>query len=171
MNKIKPSSLIFDCHFPSKCVVLNFNCLTYFAAFPEVTYHKLRPQDRFLILGTDGLWDFLSPNEAVRLVGEHMSGKTVLSPFSLPNTTEAIPLETIHQTLLRRAESFKVKPIDSNAATHLVRHALGTTDYGLEHHRIANYLTLPKDSVRLFRDDITVQVIFFDSAYLRQRPL
>lgn len=40
---------------------------------PEIIYHKLRPQDRFLILGTDGLWDELGNKEAVRIVGEHLS--------------------------------------------------------------------------------------------------
>uniref|UniRef100_A0A673G580 Si:ch211-15p9.2 n=1 Tax=Sinocyclocheilus rhinocerous TaxID=307959 RepID=A0A673G580_9TELE len=28
-------------------------------ADPETTYHKLRPQDKFLILATDGLWELL----------------------------------------------------------------------------------------------------------------
>ena len=104
-------------------------------------------------------------------MGEHMAGKTILSPFTLPTTKEEIPLGLIHRTLMRRSESFKLKPTDSNSATHLIRHALATTDYGLDHQRIAHFLTIPKDSVRLFRDDISVVIVFFDSAYLRQRPL
>ncbi|XP_070686270.1 pyruvate dehydrogenase [acetyl-transferring]-phosphatase 2, mitochondrial isoform X2 [Pempheris klunzingeri] len=52
----------------------NYLTPPYLDVAPEITYHKLRPQDRFLILGTDGLWDELGSEEAVRLVGEHLSG-------------------------------------------------------------------------------------------------
>lgn len=52
----------------------NYLTPPYLDVAPEITYHKLRPQDRFLILGTDGLWDELGNEEAVRLVGEHLSG-------------------------------------------------------------------------------------------------
>lgn len=63
----------------------NYSTPPYLDVTPEVTYHKLRPQDRFLILGTDGLWDELGNEEAVRLVGEHLSGiqlKVVQSRWS-----------------------------------------------------------------------------------------
>lgn len=52
----------------------NYFTPPYLDVAPEITYHKLRPKDRFLILGTDGLWDELGNEEAVRLVGEHLSG-------------------------------------------------------------------------------------------------
>jgi len=147
----------------------------YLTARPEVAYHRLRAKDSFIIIGSDGLWDMLSPSQAVRLVGEHMSGKTVLSPYSLPKGRTGqeieVTLGTIHETLMRRTESFKLKPIDSNAATHLIRHALSGTTYGLDHNRISYFLTMPEDTVRLFRDDITATIVFFDFEYLRQRPL
>ena len=142
----------------------------YLTARPDVTYHKLRVKDSFLIMASDGLWDMLSPSQAVRLVGEHMSGKTVLSPYQLPENAN-YTLDEVHNTLLKRMESFKLKPTDQNAATHLIRHALGGTEHGIDHNKMSNLLTLPQDSVRLFRDDITVTVIFFDPEYLSQRPL
>lgn len=52
----------------------NYLTPPYLDVSPEITYHKLRPQDRFLILGTDGLWDELGSEEAVWLIGEHLSG-------------------------------------------------------------------------------------------------
>ena len=148
----------------------------YLTACPEITYHKLRSKDSFIIIGSDGLWDMLSPSQAVRLVGEHMSGKTVLSPYTLPTPKKGrkeveVTLGALNHTLMRRQESFKLKPIDSNAATHLIRHALSGTDYGLDHNRLSYYLTMPEDTVRLFRDDITATVVFFDFDYLSQRPL
>ncbi|KAH9253761.1 hypothetical protein BASA81_008379 [Batrachochytrium salamandrivorans] len=42
----------------------------YISASPEITVSKLRPGvDDFLILGTDGLWDFVTSQEAVNVVG------------------------------------------------------------------------------------------------------
>ena len=38
-------------------------------AEPELTRYTLRPEDKFLIIATDGLWDMLSSQAAVELVG------------------------------------------------------------------------------------------------------
>lgn len=35
----------------------------YLTAKPDVTYHHLTIKDKFLILATDGLWDFISPQQ------------------------------------------------------------------------------------------------------------
>lgn len=63
------------------------------------------------------------------------------------------------------------KPLDKNAATHLIRNALGGTDYGIDHSKISHLLSLPQDIVRLFRDDITVTVVYFDQEFLRNCPV
>merc|ERR1719410_166653 len=137
----------------------------YLTAVPEVTYHRLTPRDKFLILGSDGLWDMMTPMQVVRLVGEHMSGKVCLTPLHL--TQPNIPLEQIALVLKKRQESMRLKPNDGNAATHLIRSALGGTAYGVDHGRLSQMLTIPQDMVRMFRDDITIQVVFFDDEYLR----
>lgn len=59
------------------------------------------------------------------------------------------------------------KPLDRNSATHLIRNALGGTDYGVEHSKLSHILSLPKDVVRLYRDDITVTVLYFNGDYLQ----
>jgi pyruvate dehydrogenase phosphatase len=61
----------------------------------------------------------------------------------------------------------RLKPNDGNAATHLIRSALGGTAYGVDHGRLSQMLTIPQDMVRMFRDDITITVIFFEDEYLR----
>lgn len=33
----------------------------YLTAKPQVAHHHLQPRDKFLILATDGLWDFMTP--------------------------------------------------------------------------------------------------------------
>lgn len=58
------------------------------------------------------------------------------------------------------------KPLDKNSATHLIRHALGGSDYGVEHSKLSHILTLPSDQVRLYRDDITVTIIYFNNDYI-----
>lgn len=59
----------------------NYLTPPYLTAEPEISYHLLTPRDRFLIIATDGIWDFMTPTQAVRLVGEHMIGKMFLQPF------------------------------------------------------------------------------------------
>lgn len=61
-------------------------------------------------------------------------------------------------------------PIDKNASTHLIRYALAGNDYGIDNSRLFHQLSLPKDIVRLFRDDITITILYFDSEYLRNLP-
>lgn len=100
------------------------------------------------------------------MVGEHMRGKTVLTPFRLPK--ENMTLGEINEALLVRKECMRIKPIDTNVCTHLLRNALGGTEYGLDNGRLAQFLSLPQDVVRGFRDDISITVVYFDSDFMRQ---
>lgn len=140
----------------------------YLTAKPDITHHRLTPKDKFLVLASDGLWDMISPLQVVRLVGEHMSGKVTLSPFRIPKKNMTI--SEINKMLLYRKEGLAKKPIDTNAATHLLRNALGGTEYGIDHSKLSQLLSLPEKIVRLFRDDITISVVFFDSEFLRHCP-
>ena len=138
----------------------------YLTATPDVKYHRLTPRDKFLVIGSDGLWEKLTPNQVVRLVGEYFKGKTVLQP--LGNLPADSKLGDIRKILKARRNTMKTKPTDTNAATHLIRYALGGATYGLDHFKLSRSLRLPQDMVRLQRDDITIQVVFFDDEYLRK---
>lgn len=49
---------------------------------------------------------------------------------------------------------------DENAATHLLRHALGDDGYGtVAPNRLAKMLSLPAELARRYRDDITITVV------------
>uniref|UniRef100_A0A3B4G9H4 Pyruvate dehydrogenase [acetyl-transferring]-phosphatase 1, mitochondrial-like n=1 Tax=Pundamilia nyererei TaxID=303518 RepID=A0A3B4G9H4_9CICH len=138
----------------------NYLTPPYLDVSPEITYHKLRPQDRFLILGTDGLWDELGSEEAVRLIGEHLSGIHLQAPVS--QSERKLKLGQMHELLLKR-QARASPALDTNAATHLIRHALGTGDYGeLSQERLASMLALPEDLARMYRDDITVTVVYLN---------
>ena len=104
--------------------------------------------------------------QVIRLVGEHMQGKITLSPLLL-NESVDIRFSDLKKVLKKRQAAMKLKPQDLNSATHLIRSALGGTAYGVDHGRLSQMLTLPPDMVRMFRDDITVTVIFFDQEFLR----
>lgn len=146
----------------------NYHTPPYLTANPDVRYHRLTPKDKFLILASDGLWDLISPLQAVRLVGEHMSGKVTLNPLRLPRKN--MKLSDINEMLLQRKEGLKMKPLDSNAATHLLRNALGGTEYGIDHAKLSQLLTLPSEVVRIFRDDITITIVYLDSEFLSHCP-
>ena len=42
-------------------VLPNYKTPPYLTARPEVTYHRLTPRDKFLVIGSDGLWDMMTP--------------------------------------------------------------------------------------------------------------
>lgn len=155
-------------YFGEAAIPPNYRTPPYLTARPEVRYHRLTPRDKFLIIASDGLWDLISPLQAVRLVGEHMSGKVTLSPLRLPRKN--MKLSDINEMLLQRKEGLKKKPLDSNAATHLLRNALGGTEYGIDHAKLSQLLTLPSEVVRIFRDDITITIVYMDSEFLRHCP-
>ncbi|XP_026500576.1 pyruvate dehydrogenase [acetyl-transferring]-phosphatase 1, mitochondrial [Vanessa tameamea] len=151
-----------------KAIPANYYTPPYLTAKPDIFYHRLTPKDKFLIIASDGLWDMMTPLQAVKLVGEHMKGKVFFNPLKLPKKN--IQLGDLNDLLMHRKESLKSKPKDRNAATHLIRHAIGGTEYGVDHSRLAHLLSLSPDVSRMFRDDMTVTVVYFDSEYLRQCP-
>ncbi|CAH2103214.1 unnamed protein product [Euphydryas editha] len=151
-----------------KAIPANYYTPPYLTAKPDIYYHRLSPKDKFLIIASDGLWDMMTPLQAVKLVGEHMKGKVFFNPLKLPKKN--IQLGDLNELLMHRKESLKSKPKDRNAATHLIRHAIGGTEYGVDHSRLAHLLSLSPDVSRMFRDDMTVTVVYFDSEYLRQCP-
>lgn len=74
-----------------------------------------------------------------------------------------LKLGQMHELLLKRQARVS-STFDPNAATHLIRHALGTGDYGeLCQERLAAMLALPDDLARMYRDDITATVVYLNS--------
>ncbi|XP_027132311.1 pyruvate dehydrogenase [acetyl-transferring]-phosphatase 1, mitochondrial [Larimichthys crocea] len=50
----------------------------YLSAEPEVTRHRIRPADKFLVLATDGLWELMHRQTVVQLVGEQLTGQVTI---------------------------------------------------------------------------------------------
>ena len=132
----------------------------YFTAEPEVTTMKVQPGD-FLIMATDGLWESLTNEEAVGLVGMWLNDKqtptrsngtqdrsnsrasAVTTPKQLPVTMAED--QTVRYPYWRTKKEFV--RVDENAATHLARNALGGADTDLT----AGLLQMTSPFARWFR--------------------
>ncbi|RDA83397.1 hypothetical protein CP532_4822 [Ophiocordyceps camponoti-leonardi (nom. inval.)] len=155
----------------------------YVTAEPVITTTRVDPtKGDFLVLATDGLWEMLTNEEVVGLVGRWLETQTATSaaPSQLENVwtkmfgsrAKPLPVEQSEaaegpggqKTPVRQLQwgidpetkdRFTVR--DNNVATHLIRNALGGSNDEL----VRALLTLPAPFSRRYRDDLTVQVIFF----------
>ncbi|KAK3353259.1 phosphatase 2C-like domain-containing protein [Lasiosphaeria hispida] len=133
----------------------------YVTAKPEVTTTVVeKGQPAFMILGSDGLWDVLTSEQAVGLVGRWIEWrKKGGKPDELPpqGKWEGFDL-AVYRKEGWNLKSEKETVQDENAAVHLVRNALG----GAHHDMVSGLLSLKPPYSRWCRDDITVQVVFFN---------
>jgi pyruvate dehydrogenase phosphatase len=37
----------------------------YLTALPEISYHRLTARDKFMVIGSDGLWDMMTPMQVL----------------------------------------------------------------------------------------------------------
>lgn len=148
-------------YYDNKVVPPNYKTPPYLISEPEVIQHKLTPKDKFLVLASDGLFDMLTPEKVVKLVAGHIDGKQILID---PQMDTNMSLKDVNRYLVERKTKLANRSIDDNAATHLIRNALGP-----EHRQISYYLSLPDNVCRTQRDDMTVAVIFFDSDYIKDK--
>ncbi|KAJ1719117.1 [Pyruvate dehydrogenase [acetyl-transferring]]-phosphatase 1, mitochondrial [Coemansia erecta] len=106
----------------------------YVTAHPVIVRHRLGPQDRFIVVASDGLYDQMSDKDIVDTVAQWYES--------------------------RGAEGKRAATEDANAATHLIRAALETDNMG---RRSAAYiqqlLAIPPPLSRRFRDDISVAIV------------
>ncbi|CAG8601687.1 1413_t:CDS:1 [Paraglomus brasilianum] len=105
----------------------------YVTARPDVKYIKITPDDKFLVIATDGLWDRMSSEDAVALVAGLIDESS-------------------------RKEDKQTVYVDQHTGTHLIRNALG----GSDEHSLKTLLTVPPPLSRRYRDDITIAVVIFD---------
>ena len=61
-------------------------------ANPVVTHHNVTDQDEFLILASDGVWEFISSEEGVRIVGDCLERGLTASEASIQLIRHAIKL-------------------------------------------------------------------------------
>lgn len=104
----------------------------YLIATPQVVRKRLDVnRDRFIILASDGLWDMLTPQEAVNVAAQHWVDYQGTPSHAGPG---------------------------DSAASRLIRTALGGEN--MDTLRISALLSIPDNIARYYRDDITVLVIY-----------
>lgn len=143
----------------------------YVTAEPVITTTKVQPEKGdFLVLATDGLWEMLTNDEVVGLVGQWIESQTTKKSNSQFESTWAkifgsssapLPVEKGVDEGLEgqktpiRVQQWGVNPDakdrfivkDNNVATHLVRNALG----GTNDEQVCALLTLPAPFSRRYR--------------------
>lgn len=141
----------------------------YVTAEPVITTTKIDPkQGDFLVLATDGLWEMLSNEEVVGLVGQWIEtqksggsdgsrswlqgwfGSEQQLPVEKASSSastdgQRAPIRQQQYDIPGAAKRFVVE--DKNAATHLVRNAMGGKDRDM----VCALLTLPSPYSRRYR--------------------
>ncbi|KAJ5188524.1 hypothetical protein N7491_004848 [Penicillium cf. griseofulvum] len=131
----------------------------YLTAEPVVTSTKIDPnKPSFLILATDGLWDYLSNKQGVDLVGNWLEQGTGQTKREAEPTDRQFDFGRFWKDVDWRFVEERTTTQDDNAAVHLMRNSLG----GNHHELIAGRLAFDPPFSRRVRDDITVQVVFFN---------
>ncbi|KAJ1561296.1 hypothetical protein HK096_005242 [Nowakowskiella sp. JEL0078] len=135
-------------------------CLTppYITAASDVTHHKLTQKDSFIVLASDGIFDFLSNDEVISAVGQYLesnqksqssSGRKVdigdIAHISESGDSGDRLLHVVH---------------DNNASSHLIRTALAN---GKGDEEVRRILQFPANMRRKMRDDMTVLIIFLNN--------
>lgn len=146
-----------------------FKTPPYVIARPVVTHRKLSfPSDestanpiRFLVLATDGLWDRLSNDEVVSLVGGHLAGyKGKISKPDLqtlfPTSSGSMGVQGKDKTDKQQQGSWAF--LDENVSAHLIRNAFG----GGNENYLRNLLSITAPYARRHRDDVTVTVVWWE---------
>lgn len=119
---------------------------------------------RFIVLATDGLWDKLTSEEVVALVGGALQGLTgtvskselhTLAPTSsgLLSTVEGKEKRSLKDDDHPHSDSWSFG--DDNLGVHLIRNAFG----GGDQHAIRRLMSIPYPHARRYRDDTTVTVV------------
>ncbi|KAF3064466.1 Protein phosphatase 2C like protein C10F6.17c [Daldinia childiae] len=133
----------------------------YLTAEPLVTTTKIPESGpSFVILATDGLWDAMTSEQAVDLVGKWIEWQAQGQGKPVKPRSDGFGEVVLGRKQQCRFEEQKLTLQDSNAAVHLVRNGLGGGDENM----VQGALTFRYPNSRDIRDDITVQVVFFAPA-------
>uniref|UniRef100_UPI001939E19C pyruvate dehydrogenase [acetyl-transferring]-phosphatase 1, mitochondrial-like n=1 Tax=Styela clava TaxID=7725 RepID=UPI001939E19C len=125
----------------------------YLTAKPDIIQHEIQPNDAFLVLATDGLWETMHKHYVIQLIGEQidrMEGKTDMNNADI-SASDILDTDSAF---------FGFE--DTNAATNIIRHCIGQTFDGSSRRQVRSMLNLPQRESRFYRDDITVTVVKFN---------
>ncbi|KAF9891055.1 hypothetical protein FE257_004990 [Aspergillus nanangensis] len=128
----------------------------YLTAEPVVTSTLIDPgRPSFLIMATAALWSFMSNQQAVDLVARWLEGGAEKSKPNYGAFDFGGQMRNIENWDFAEG---RTTVQDDNVAVHLMRNCLG----GNHHEMVAGRLAFGSPSCERIRDDMTVQVVFFN---------
>lgn len=154
----------------------DFKTPPYVTAEPVITTTKITPNTKFMVLGSDGLFELLNNEQiaalVIRWMEKNMDPKLTESNIKTPTgklpevkdlstdlESQRPPFRYMSQDKKRNyAKDPEYFIEDSNVATHLIRNALssaGSKEY------VSTLVSIPSPMSRRYRDDLTVTVAFF----------
>ena len=90
----------------------------YLTVEPEISSTKIGPRDKFLVIGSDGLWDMMTPMQVIRLVGKRRTFPTLafdpLKSDDVPTNFQASTCKAKSQSALWRSPT---KPRSSSTTS------------------------------------------------------
>ena len=141
----------------------------YVTARPEITTTTITDSTKFMVMGSDGLFELLTNEEITGLVvrwREHYLKNAASLKPTLPAVTDLSDDKEAQRPAFRYKKSENTNSADflledNNAATHLIRNALSA---GGQKSYVSTLASIPEPMSRKYRDDLTVTVVFFDDA-------
>lgn len=133
----------------------------YMTALPVISTVQLdAKKPSLIVMGCDGLFEWLTNAQVVDLVGQWLDKNPVTSVKPYAGTIDQSNDGSAKDFL--RPQGLKwgpLKPIvkDENVSTHLIRNALG----GAEFEKVSMLMSIPQPTSRAYRDDITCTVVVF----------
>ncbi|EJD36802.1 protein serine/threonine phosphatase 2C [Auricularia subglabra TFB-10046 SS5] len=128
----------------------------YITARPEVASLPLPRAPGFVVLASDGLWEWLSNSDVVALVGGLLDGRRVAARVAMAEHSPDAYLPPPFPGGHGRDWVFK----DANAATHLIRNAVA----GDSVKALQMQYSLPASVARNYRDDMAAVVVVIGDA-------
>ena len=137
----------------------------YVTARPEVTTTAIDNSTKFMVMGSDGLFELLTNEEIAGLVvrwSEKYMNKSATVAQTLPTVSDLSDDKEAQRPAFRYKKSAQNNSAylleDANVATHLIRNALSA---GGQKSYVSTLASIPEPMSRKYRDDLTVTVVFF----------
>ncbi|XP_014274149.1 pyruvate dehydrogenase [acetyl-transferring]-phosphatase 2, mitochondrial [Halyomorpha halys] len=125
----------------------------YITASPDIGHYTICPEDKFIVIASDGIWDIFPPEKVVNIILNHrpvhQAVKMLMAPYK----------KFQHIRSILRKEDFKeeVETMDSPATQLILEGLVNAT----------KLLKLPDKFVRNIRDDMTVLILYIDQAFVK----
>lgn len=137
------------------------NLLTppYVTAEPDVMNYRIDlKKDKYLIIASDGLFELLNNEDIARLVAQWETKNSQPGVFNIDIINEPIKQNNFKYDS-RYKNDLPCLLRDENLATHLIRNALS---FGGQEEFVDLMCSLKEPGSRKYRDDLTIQVLFFN---------